>query len=94
MRQLSKVGIPINNNEFFRKIAGSSISKAKELFKGITKDAISVSSPNAQGTIVANMGNNTYITFRTVSDTSGVVATIDMNASSVFSQIVKLKFYP
>ena len=40
------------------------------------------------------MGNNTYITFRTVSDTSGVVATIDMNASSVFSQIVKLKFYP
>ena len=93
LTKLSKIGTPISGNEFFRKIPQSSVQKALKLFEKLTKDAIYPPTTNAQGTIVANMGNNTYITFRTVSDTPGVIATIDINASSLFSQIIKLKFY-
>ncbi|MDG1571952.1 hypothetical protein OZ410_06460 [Robiginitalea sp. M366] len=59
----------------------SPITKSKELFNSLTKHAISKST-NAEGTIIANMGNGNYITYRTVSST-GYPATINFNFQQV-----------
>jgi hypothetical protein len=42
------------------------------------------------------MGNGNFITYRTVSGplSPNVIATIDLNFSQLFTEIVKLKFYP
>lgn len=42
------------------------------------------------------MGNGNFITYRLVSGSNspGVLATIDLNFSQLFTEIVKLKFYP
>lgn len=53
------------------------LTNAREIFRAMTKNKIS-STTNAEGTIVANMGNNNFITFRTVSS-SGFDATVSFN---------------
>ena len=53
------------------------LSTSKEIFNALAKHAISTTT-NAEGTIIANMGNGNYITYRTVSS-SGFPATIDLN---------------
>jgi len=70
----------------------SPVTRAEKLFATLTKNAVSVAPPNAQGTIVANMGNGNYITFRTVSSTN-FPATINLNFPSIFGQTPKaIKF--
>ncbi len=62
----------------------------------ITKNAI-FTTTNAEGTIVANMGDDNYITFRTVagSNSPGVIATIEFNFIELLeTNSYKLKFYP
>ena len=66
------------------------------MFTTLTKNAISTAT-NAEGTIVANMGNGNYIIFRTVasSNSPGVIATIEFNFLELLgTNSYKLKFYP
>lgn len=53
------------------------LGRGKGLFNALTKNAISKTT-NAEGTIVANMGNGNFITYRTVSSTN-FPATINFN---------------
>jgi hypothetical protein len=92
---VNKLGVPYNS--VIRDVFGSSVQRAERLFVNLTKNAVSVSAPNAQGTIVANMGNNCYITYRTSSST-GAIATLDFNFPPIWGagteNIRKLKFFP
>jgi hypothetical protein len=94
---VNKLGVPYTPNPKIRDIFGSSVQRAERLFVNLTKNAVSVSAPNAQGTIVANMGNNCYITYRTSSST-GAIATLDFNFPPIWGagteNIRKLKFFP
>ncbi|MBD3862762.1 hypothetical protein [Olleya marilimosa] len=95
VQNVAVLGVEGLQGAHIRELHGMSVSKASELFATLTKNAVSTSSPT-NGIIVANMGNGNFITFRTVSGplSPGVIATIDLNFSQLFSEIVKLKFYP
>ena len=54
------------------------VSTAKGLFRALTRDAVSRPIVQSNGTIVANMGNGNFITYRTVSS-SGFPASINFN---------------
>jgi len=92
--KIAQLGVQ-GNQAHVRELHGTTASKAQELFITLIKNAASTSNPNNY-TTVANMGNSNFITFRTYSGglSEGVIATIDLNFSSLFSNIVKLKFYP
>lgn len=89
----AKLGVP-GQQDFVRELHGTNVTKANELFLSLTKNAVS-STTNSNGIIVANMGNGSFITFRTVSSplSPNVIATIDLNFPALFTEIIKLKFY-
>jgi len=62
------------------------VSKASELFTTLTRNAVSTST-QTNGTIVANMGNGNFITFRTATGplSPDVIATINLNFPQLFS---------
>ena len=66
------------------------LGMARGLFNALTKNAISKTT-QSNGTIIANMGNGNYITFRTVSQ-SGFPATIDLNFPNLFAVKQVIKF--
>jgi hypothetical protein len=70
----------------------SPIRKAEELFATVTKNAIS-KTPQSNGAIVANMGNNNFITYRPLSaSTSGYKASINLDFSNIWANPRVLKF--
>lgn len=92
--KVAQLGAP-SADAFVKELHGTTVGKTSELFATLTKNAVSVSLPNAEGTIFANMGGGNFITFRTVSSplSPNVIATIDLNFPQLFAEIVKLKFY-
>ncbi|WP_298364849.1 hypothetical protein [uncultured Lutibacter sp.] len=59
----------------------------------LNKNAISPPTTNAQGTIVANMGNGNYITYRPLSaSSSGFDASINFNFRQIWANDRVLKF--
>lgn len=80
---------------FAREIPSSSVSKAEELFKALTKDRIGIYSHPNNYTKVADMGSNNAIIFHTEAGplSPNVIATIELKFPGLFDDIIKLKFY-
>ncbi len=95
VKKISQLGIQ-GNQAHVRELHNMTVNKADELFKAITKDAVSLNNPNSY-TTVANMGNGNFIMFRTYSGglSEGTIATIEFNFAQVLgTNSYKLKFYP
>lgn len=70
------------------------ISKSKELFNTLTKNAISKIT-EANGAIKANMGNGNFITYRPVTASTGnfpATISLDFKAVDIWSQVRNVKF--
>ncbi|MCF8716465.1 hypothetical protein JM658_16685 [Joostella atrarenae] len=70
------------------------ISNAKETFNTLTKHAVSKTT-ETNGSIVANMGNGNYITYRPITaSSSGIPATLslDFRSANVWTKVREVKF--
>ena len=95
LRQLSKIGNQ-GSTQFIREIPSSSVQKAKKLFDKITQNrigAIETINTPLGNILKANMGNGNVITYRTfASNSPNTLATVELNFSNLFDDVIKLKF--
>lgn len=84
IQSVAQLGVQ-GNQEHVRIVTTSSpVIKAEALFNMLTQNVVSTVT-QSNGTIIANMGNGNYITFRTVSSTL-FPATIDLNFPSILGE--------
>ena len=86
VQHISQLGVQGNQTHVRIVSTSQPVANAQSIFNTLTRNAISTST-NSSGTIVANMGNGNFITFRTVSSTN-FPATIDFNFPLIFGQNV------
>ncbi|WP_318308921.1 hypothetical protein [Flagellimonas crocea] len=91
VRLLGKMG---NNNTVREVVTNTPVAKASELFKALTKHAISKTN-KADGVILANMGNGNFITYRPITASSSNIPatiTLDFRAAGIWSKVRDVKF--
>ncbi len=94
VKQIGVLGVKGSGNNIRIVTTNSPITKSKELFNSLTRNAISKVT-ESNGAIKANMGNGNFITYRPVSASSSnfpATISLDFRAAGIWTKIRNIKF--